>query len=364
MKKLLIVLIILMTASLGLFAQLTPYGSVRLDFGGSTTLTDGNTAGEWNLNALTDGTYIGLKGAAGDVNGQFQLALDGGIDVAGVWNAGPAEVKAGHTWLPATNWSSLAIWGNSNWAIGATATGRASFIQIGALGGYFGVAGQSSVNGAGGLGSAPTAFLTDQTIPIIFAGYDYNADAVSFGISATFWKTTTTAIPTVTPGGDDVLPMLFTVHGKYDAGAFALGLNAGFHIAPGALPINAVLFGPAATYDNSGQIIAGDFGAEKDDTMLEAMLDFSTKLDPATIAVTVGYVHNFAPGDKGGGGNALQAGFSASIEMGSGFTLIPGVVYTNYLSDSGNFNQAGPSTSTVDTKMSKFDYGVSLAYSF
>jgi hypothetical protein len=357
MKKLLIVLLILMTASVGLFAQLTPYGSLRLDFGGSTTLTDGDTAGVWKLDALTSGTGFGLKGKVGDVTGDIHFALNGDIDVGGIWAPDPVELKAGYTWLPATNWSSLAIWGNSNWAIGATATGRATFIQIGAFGGYLGIAGQTGTGGGWNGGSSldidpqntlglnlqpfriggANPFLTDQSIPVIFAGYDYSADAVSFGISATVWKDKDA-------NGDDAIPMLFTLRGKYDAGAFAVGLNAGFHIAPGALPIHAVLSGPAAN----------DVGGTKDDMMVEALLDFTAKLDPATIAVTAGYVHNFAEKAKNGEGNALQAGLSATIGLGSGFDLIPGVVYTNYLSDKGG----------VDTKKSSFDYGVSLAYSF
>jgi hypothetical protein len=389
MKKLLIVLLILMTASVGLFAQLTPYGSVRLDFGGTTTLaeraaptaanpaaTESYAEGAWKLDALNGGTGFGLKGKVGDVSGDIHLALGGDIDAVGVWNAGGlVDVSAGYSWLPSAYWSSLAIWGNGNYGIGATAVGRASFIKLGAFGGYLGAAGQT---GGGGGWTGVSSFLTrsNDTIPVIFAGYDYNADALSVGVSATFWSVKGGAWDGSLTNPDfdaDSIPMLFTVHGKYDAGTFAVGGNIGFSVAPGAFGDavygSTLKDGPGASdIGYISTVASAMLGApvtisSKKDMVLEAMLDFSVNLDPAVIAVTAGYIHNLAEAKKYGGGNALQIGACATLGLGNGFSLIPGVVYVNDLSNP-SFNPSTYEGKTVDSKKSSISYGVSLAYSF
>jgi len=72
-----------------------------------------------------------------------------------------------------------------------------------------------------------------------------------------------------------------------------------------------------------------------DAMVLEAMLDIGLRLEPCAIGITAAFVTNIADDDKGGGGSALRAGLSANFDVGGGFRLIPGLIYTQYLKGAG-----------------------------
>jgi hypothetical protein len=98
--------------------------------------------------------------------------------------------------------------------------------------------------------------------------------------------------------------------------------------------LNVAFYGaPSYGFYNLGPV-ASIIGG-KDAMVLESMLDVNIRLDLCTIGITGAFVANLAEKADGGGGSAFRAGLSATFDVGGGFRLIPGLMYTQFLKGAG-----------------------------
>ena len=370
MKKTLVVLLILAVAG-GVFAQATPFGAVRMNFGVNKAIGDGtNEQTKWIFGLFNSGTKLGVKLGDGDTAGGFaQWRADSTFN-AEAWVAlGPVVLKVGNTERDWSQWSSLDLFGDGNWAFGASSDLAAPFIEAAYVGDgikvYFGL-NEAGIHGAY-LGSKVTDKMME--VDVDDAGYDptdpgtwvYNkppsngvapfpgfylgGDYALEGIG-TFGAAFAGQYIGETASDKGTFPLMFNLHGRVTmVEPLTIGLNLAFYMAPGNAPgFFAITAGDAAS------IIQGD-----EAMVLEALLDVSANLDPLKVGFNVAYVMNFADKDtKGGGGSAIKVGLNANIGVGEGFSIIPGLMYTSILKGPGG----------VTAKESAIAGGVTFAYSF
>jgi hypothetical protein len=199
----------------------------------------------------------------------------------------------------------------------------------------------------------------DSFTPILFAAYDYNAETFSIGATLTGWASNLDS-------PDSAFPLLATVRGRYRAGALSFSGNLGVYM--GAPTLVKIYPDDVAVATVPVTFKAVDLPSWKrvngeDSVLLEGYIGVGYQINGALSAVlTLGYVHELAAEEDGGGDNFLQAGVAVPIAVGGGFTLTPGVIYQNKLSST-TFPQSLP-PAIVDTKTSVLQYGVMLKYNF
>jgi hypothetical protein len=312
MKKLLIVLLALFVAA-GAFAQVTPFGQAHLRFGANLPLND--IGGQMSWPFSVGNSTVGVKYAGDSVEAVARIVVGGPGDATwslgvpeayGIWKVSDAiALKAGITGTPSDYWSSLGVDDDSNWGIGATAFDRSPLIQLNISGFYVGLVQHNiTLFTPGGNWNGGGKF------PGFFVGYDHTAD--SFTIGGGFKG----QYIDVSAGHE--FPFLGYVHGKFNFDPMALGFNVGIHNTPAAW----------GAYANSRAITAV-VGTK--DLLLEGLIDFTVALEPATIAITGGFAYNLAKDTDGGAGMAMQIGASGAIGLADGFTLNPGIIYTQQL---------------------------------
>jgi hypothetical protein len=205
---------------------------------------------------------------------------------------------------------------DGNASLGASAIGRTGYLRLNIDGAYVGL----WVNP--GTANTPSS----ATGPGFFAGYDYKAKNFSVGVNATGaynWKT-------------EVFAAVASLHGTVSFGSAAVKANLAVYKDGNAFAGALTRFGTC-------------FGELTDKPFLEGLLEFDYTLGKATVVVTGAYGRNLDSGADG-----LQAGLAVPVQVVTGFRVVPGLIYTNTLSD-GN---------TSDNARSTIKYGVSMAYSF
>ena len=321
MKKLLVVFLALFVAA-GAFAQVTPFGQAHLRFGVNLPLDDIGDGMNWAWSV--GNSTVGVKYAGDSVEAVARVVVGGPTywgtpEAYGVWKVSDdIALKAGLTGTPSDYWSSLGVDDNSNWSLGATAFDRSPLIQVTVSGFYVGLVDHGFARGA----------VTAKT-PAFFVGYDYNADSFSIGggFKGQF-----------ADSGEGNFPFLGYVHGKFNFDPMAIGFNVGLHNSPiswGAY-LNGGVGAPVANTITSA------------DMALEALVDFTVALEPATIAITGGFGYNFEAG------MAMQIGLSGAISLADNFTLTPGIIYGQTLKN----------TADVDPKNGNIYIGAALVYAF
>ena len=137
MKKTLVVLLILAVAS-GAFAQVTPFGNVRLDFGATVNMGDANDyAPTWNFGLSGDATSFGVSVGDDDAGGTVLIRMDGNLRANGWVNIGPVQLAVGNGEFFG-QWGSVGFWGYSGWGAGCSALGGQNpWIKVSASG-FFG----------------------------------------------------------------------------------------------------------------------------------------------------------------------------------------------------------------------------------
>ena len=352
----------------------------------------------WGFGLFNSGTKLGVRLGDDDAaGGMAQWRADGAFN-AEAWVAlGPVVLKVGNTERDWAQWSSLDYKGNNNWAFGAAASTDAPFIEVAYVADplkvYFGFS-EAGVSGAF-LGSKSSGkfigydgawFTADEAVDLLtaasgdavleaaiqkaidgakgfkpFPGFYLGGDYALEGIG-TFGA----AFAGQYVGGNDnpdgsapkgTFPLMFNLHGKVTmVEPLSIGLNLAFYMAP----TNAPGLFSIAIGDLAGKGVID--GPEA--MVLEAMLDVSADLDPLKVGFTTAFVMNFADKEKkGGGGMALRIGLNAVVGIGdTGFKIIPGIVYTNFMKVSG-VDDDGKKTA-VNGKAGSIDGGITIAYSF
>ena len=346
MKKTFVVLLILAVAS-GAFAQVTPFGNVRMDFGATVNMGDNNDyAPTWNFGLSGDATSFGVTVGDDDAGGTVLIRMDGNVRANGWVNIGPVQLAVGNGEFFG-QWGSVGFWGWSGWGSGCSALGGQSpWIKVSASGFQAGL----HEGGVGGKYLATSADAKSPAgdylpFPAFFAGYDMTIDGVaSFG--ALFAGQFVGEAFEDAGDKDGKFPLLFNVHGKLlMLDPITIGLNIGLYLAPSHAP---VLFEPLM-YGNP----IGKEGSGKS-MVLETMADFCIPLDPCTIGISASFLTDLASKNDGGGHSCFKLGAGARFGVGdTGFSICPGVIYTNHLKKLGE-----------DAKFSTLDLGVSLGYSF
>jgi hypothetical protein len=203
----------------------------------------------------------------------------------------------------------------------------------------------------------------DSFTPIIFAAYDYYAQTFSIGATFTGWASNPDGGWASALTSPSAFPLLATVHGRYNgnykAGPLSFAGNLGIYLgAPtfsSAEPIVPFLPVILKAFDKP-YLVNGE-----DSVVFEGFIGVGYQIiDTISAALTIGYVHDLAAEEDGGGDNFLQVGVAVPIAKGGGFTLTPGIIYQNMLSKS----QPGLTPAIVDTKTSVLQYGVMLRYTF
>ena len=346
MKKTLVVLLILAVTS-GAFAQITPFGNVRLDFGATINSGDNNDyAPKWNFGLSGDATNFGVRVGDDDAGGEVLIRYSTDVRANGWVNIGPVQLKVGNGEFFG-QWGSAGVWGHSGYGFGCSALGGQNpYIQVGAQGFVAGLA-EGGVSGKYLATSADTKSPAGQYLPFpaFFAGYDMTIDGVaSFGAMFAGQFVGERYEDAGTGDKDGKFPLMFNVHGKLlMLDPITIGLNVGFYLAPSHAP---------ALFVTAGNPAVGPGGKS---TVLEAMVDFCIPLDPCTIGISAALVTDLASKSDGGGGSAFQIAAGANFGIGeTGFYIVPGLIFTNISKLPGG----------ADGKNSTFDLGVSLGYSF
>lgn len=303
MKKIIAITVMMALIASAAFAQVTGYGRVRTDFAADINLDDSDK-NSWAFPAPS--VRIGLRGSNDVVN--FFAQFDGTWRGNATVNIGNFALSAGQNELPWAQWSSFALFGHQNSGFGASNSLVTPYIMGGFAGVYLGITSGTRIN---------SQTMNDFPFPGFFAGYDYKADSFSVGGAfAGLANNTRTAEKT-----DDVFSWMGKIHAKFNLDPAAIGINVAFYSAPE--------FG----FFNLSQV--SDIIGGTDAMVLEAMIDASIRLDICTIGLSGAFVGNFADDDKDGGGSALRFGASANFNLGGGFRLIPGVMFTHYLNGKG-----------------------------
>ena len=286
---------------------------------------------------------VGVK-FEGAVNGFVIAKVHGGSNIDFVADAsvglGPVILSIGRNELPWAQWSSFNLWGNNNWAFGASSSNRDNYLQVkyaaDALSIYGGLA-EAGVHGG---------IVKDRYVfPGFYAGGDFTQEGV-FSAGAAFAGVPRGEAYTLggIASGDSVFAWMGNIHGKIFLSPITIGINAAIYSAP--------TFGFFAL--DAGNLVTTI--GNKDDMVLEAMLDVGIAGDalPCDIGLTGALLMGLQEDTKGGKGMALQIGASFTFNI-EGFQIIPGIIYTNQLNEPGD----------VDLQdYAHLGIGVSFNYSF
>jgi hypothetical protein len=345
MKKVLVLVLLAFFAAGGGFAQVSVAGAVQVDVGikADTEESDNN---EWFFNPNGGGTTIKAVFETDGVTGFVRFAVGGFHSAQAAVAIGPGELAIGYNELPWVQWSSLNFMANNNWGFGASASNQNTFIQFGAGGFYIGIC-----DAKGGIDFMGTDIswnldgskIKGWKIPGFYVGYDLlgnEAFSAGFAFAGTMYDKDYWIF-----GDDGTFPFMLNAHAKFDLSPITLGLNAAlyslpergfFTITAGEVPIDIV-----ATGDEKNMVVEG-------------MVDVGIGLDPCNIAFTGALVANMSEKDKGGQGAAIRLGASADFNLGGGFTLTPGLIFTTILK--------GPGDSEYDN--GNLAIGATFSYSF
>jgi len=320
MKKLIAIVLLMVLAAGAAFAQPNGYGRIRTNFGAVIPFEDEADI-SW---VFQPHARIGLRGSNDSVNYMAQADFNissSSLNVFGTWRANAtvklaesAALSVGKNELPWVQFSSLAIFGNQNDGFGASASTVNPYIRFDMMGAYLGL--------SSGNGIIHESTTKEFPVPGFFLGYDYKAEKFSVGAAFAGLYGTRTIGTGEAAEEHDIFSWMGKAHAKFNFSPVVIGVNAAFYGAPqyGFFNLN-----PGADRIQNG----------KDAMVLEAMLDAAISLEPCVIGITGAILMNVAEEDKGGGGSALRAGLSATFNLGGGFRLIPGVIYTQYLKGTG-----------------------------
>ena len=299
MKKALVIFILALFVATGAFAQLSVAGQIRTDFGWNLALEDFEMdATEWQfVNFAGTGTWAQVA-AGGDVaNGWVRVrANNSWVGLANV-NLGNVTLRMGQG-EPVARWSNLAIWGDSNWGIGASSFNTQPYVEFRTMGFYAGLA-QAGVH---------NVTFENNPLPGFYAGYDMSIPGI--GLNFAF------AARPLSVGDDSYFPFMINARGQF------------LNIGPATITVNAAIYSnPEFGFwaITAGQA-AGLTSRSGDDNLLvlEALLDAAFGLGIGTFVITAGCVTNF---DSDQDGIALQVGASLNSPLGGGFSIRPGFRY-------------------------------------
>jgi hypothetical protein len=346
MKKIFVFMLMVTLTTGAVFAQNTIYGRARLNLGSDLTFAPENVDPVW---VFLPHFRMGVRGSNDNVRyfGQFDINTnDANAHILGTWranatvNIGDVALSIGRNELPWYRPSSLALFGNNNDGFGASSSNVVGYVTAGYEGVYLGLTSGGRVHGR----------ATDQfPFPGFFLGYDYNTESFSAGAAfAGLYGTFPTVQPNPPIDNYDVFSYMGKAHARYVIAPATIGLNVAFYGAPNYGFHN---LGPVAS------IIGG-----KDAMVLESMLDLNIRLDLCTIGINGAFIANIADAEKndageitgGGGGSAFRTGFSTNFDVGGGFRLIPGLMYTHFLKGAGG----------VEIDNSALTVGVTFLFSF
>ena len=319
MKRIFVfVLMVALTAG-AVFAQNAVYGRARLNLGADLALSPEEVNPAW---VFLPHFRMGVRGGNDSVRffGQVDINTnDANANVLGTWRAnatvdiGDVELSIGRNELPWFRASSLALFGNSNDGFGASSSNVVGYVTAGYAGAYLGLTSAGRVHGRS----------TDRfPFPGFFAGYDYRAETFSVGAAfAGLFGTFPTVQPAIPIDSYNVFSWMCKAHARFVVNPATIGLNVAFYGAPSYGFHN---LSPVAS------IVGG-----RNAMVLESMLDVNIRLAFCTIGITGAFVANFAEEAYGGGGSAFRAGLSANFDVGGGFRIIPGLMYTHFLKGAG-----------------------------
>ena len=351
MKKIIAIVLLAALVAGAAFAEVTGYGRVRTNVGLNLNLWEDNDKDTdeppyppaW---IFAPTARLGLKGSIDVVDFFVQADLNdrntlGTIRANATVKFGDAALSIGQNELPWYQPSSLAFLGDSNNDFGASNTVVIPYVRFNAFGAYLGITSGNKVNAA----------TTDKyIIPGFFLGYDLKQDNFSVGVA---FAGLTDAGDDPDDKDDDIFSWMGNIHAKFNLAPLTLGLNVSLYGDPST--------GYFSLYNGTAGVPYG-ITNPKDSMVLEAMLDAAVKLSPCTIGFTGAVLMNLKDADendaeKDGGAMALRLSLNATFDLGGNFRLIPGVIYTGYLS--------GPQGVKIeDNKGSDIKAGITFLYSF
>jgi hypothetical protein len=342
---------------------------LHMDFGENDEVPSAIRRDASNAWVFGDGdAKLGVTGTAGAVSAGVTLQAAGGDAGLDSWFAAvdlsPIEFKVGYGFLPWVQWSSLDFFGDNNYGFGASAA-KDRYIQI-----SYGKNGITAYGGLMAEGVNGETLKDKAVFPGFFLGGDFvqegkfSAGAAFAGVPrAKDWTGARFAYPgwlqnlvNGISGGTIPLPQGNTIdedrfgwmadlHGKVFLDFITVGLN----IAMYGDPLMSV------AYITPGNWVTGN----KEDFILESLLDVGIALNPCTLGLSAGLVANLAEREKGGGQADLKFGADAAFSLG-GFDIIPGMRVILPLAAGG---QTGGNDNKVTDK-GWMDIGVSFGYSF
>jgi len=356
MKKMMMIGLIMLVAAGAAFAQeVSVSGSAQFDIG----VYDAPAAGpaDWYWDFLDNGgTFIQVSAEAEKVTAwlRFRGSMHWMGDVT--VDLDPVKLSIGRNRLPVAFWSSYELYGDEHFGIGASATNRATYVQA-KVGDFF--IGIADSNAAGF--KVPNAdpdkeddafspnylngkSFADAFSPVFYLGYNYGTDQFSVGASFVGVYLSEDYISSNYKFFTDdfnVFSFMGNIHGKFlGIDSCTLGLNVSLYGSPA--------FGP---FTLTSAVTGGFLSTNaKDALVLEALLDVSYGIEGfGDIGFGAGIVYNLAGEDKGGGGFGAKFGLSAIIDLGGGFSLVPGVALSIYNEEAGE---------------NLVDGGISFMYSF
>ena len=339
MKKIIVMLLMFMVAGIGFSWEVTPTIDLRMDLGAKTDLSNSPDDPTWVFDPYNNGTAIGAKVTGKNAGGWMHLRGDAMTDPYGglfgeLWvKLRSATVAAGRTEAWA-QWSDLDLFGDNNWAFGASTSMNRPFIKIILENFYFGIH-EAGINGKY-IGAKHSVVLKDNApLPGFFIGCDFIQEgALSGG-----------AIFAGQYLGDDIndgsFPLMFNVHTRILAyKPITFGFNISFYISPENAPDFFAI--------NSCPVLTGNPGSGGS-RVVESMIDFTAKLIPCDMTISAAYVMDIIEENSG-----IKVGASFKFTVGdTGFSFIPGAMYTNILLLDGQ-----------NAKTSWLDLGMSCLYSF
>jgi len=339
MKKVLVILLVFAIAG-SAFAQTSIFGRARTEFGGTFNLAPENTNDTWHFDQTA---RIGVRG--GNDIATFNAQINLGDNP--LWRANinaklsdNASLSAGQDELPWVQFSSLMHYGNNNSGFGASNTPVNPYFRFNISGLYLGLTAARNTNIHG-------RSMDHFPAPGWFLGYEHVNDDRTLFAGGAFAGIINNS------GEDDIFSCMGKGHVRFIQDDLTVRINVAFYMAPqfGFFNLPGVT-APAATASEAVKAAAISTG--KDAMVLEAMLDVGIRLDACALGITAAFVGNFADDDKGGGGQALRAGFSANFNVGGGYRIIPGALFTHYLKGAGG----------VDIDNTNLAVGVTFLYAF
>ena len=329
MKKVLIVLLMLAVAGAA-FADVTGFGRVWTDFGGSVDLKKDSYNHAWifgispqmGLRAEGDNVSAWVRWDGVGINANatgFADILTGGWKADATVNLGDFALSTGLNQLCWAQWSNFAFLDDGNYGFGASSSNKTVYIQGAFAGAYFGLA-------EAGIASKETRFAP---FPGFYAGYDFIPEdgPVSAGAAFAGLISKHSAPTAKDPKNlDSTFAFMGNAHAKFSFDPVGLGINIAFYGNPG---------------DGYFTVFSGG------DKVLEAMVDAGIGLDACAIGISGALLMGIFDDKNVDNSVAIKIAASASFDLGGGFQLIPGVCFNTEINGG-----------------SGLDVGVSLAYSF